>query len=87
MTNADILRIAMEQSAIDANCSPENFAELYLPTWSNALCEKRKHLDVLAVGAYDGGKFIVACGPISGPLAMPSKADSVRRGWSIPPLK
>ncbi len=36
----------------------ENFAELYLPEWSNALCEKRKELDVLGVGAYDGNKLI-----------------------------
>ncbi len=27
MTNQEILRIAMEQSAIDANCSPEDFAQ------------------------------------------------------------
>ena len=25
MTNAEILRIAMEQHAIDANCSPDDF--------------------------------------------------------------
>lgn len=31
----------------------EDFAALYLPQWENALCEKRKHLDVLGVGAYD----------------------------------
>ena len=31
---------------------------LYLPEWSNALCEKRKELDVLAVGAYDREKLI-----------------------------
>lgn len=36
----------------------EDFAGLYLPEWSNALCEKRKELDVLGVGAYDGGKLI-----------------------------
>lgn len=36
----------------------EDFAQLYLPEWSNALCEKRKHLDVLGVGAYDSGKLI-----------------------------
>ena len=35
-----------------------DFAELYLPEWSNALCEKRKELDVLGVGAYDGDKLI-----------------------------
>lgn len=32
----------------------EDFAPLYLPEWSNALCADRKHLDVLGVGAYDG---------------------------------
>lgn len=30
-----------------------DFAELYKPEWSNALCEARKELDVLGVGAYD----------------------------------
>ena len=35
-----------------------DFADLYKPEWSNALCEDRKHLDVLGVGAYDGGKLI-----------------------------
>ena len=39
-----------------------DFAELYLPEWSNALCEKRKELDVLGVGAYDGGKLIGLAG-------------------------
>ena len=40
----------------------EDFADLYLPEWSNALCESRKHLDVLGVGAYDGGKLIGLAG-------------------------
>lgn len=40
----------------------EDFRELYLPQWSNALCEKRKHLDVLGVGAYDNGKLIGLAG-------------------------
>ena len=40
----------------------EDFAPLYLPQWSNALCEKRKHLDVLGVGAYDQGKLIGLAG-------------------------
>ncbi len=35
-----------------------DFADLYRPEWSNALCEKRKELDVLGVGAYDGDKLI-----------------------------
>ncbi len=40
----------------------EDFAELYLPQWSNALCEKRKNLDVLGMGAYDHGKLIGLAG-------------------------
>lgn len=40
----------------------EDFSELYLTQWSNALCEKRKHLDVLGVGAYDGDKLIGLAG-------------------------
>jgi len=36
----------------------EDFSDLYLPQWSNALCEKRKELDVLGVGAYDGDKLV-----------------------------
>ena len=40
----------------------EDFVSLYLPQWSNALCEDRKHLDVLGVGAYDNGKLIGLAG-------------------------
>ncbi len=40
----------------------EDFADLYLPQWSNALCAKRKHLDVLGVGAYDGDRLIGLAG-------------------------
>lgn len=39
-----------------------DFADLYKPEWSNALCEKRKHLDVLGVGAYDHGQLIGLAG-------------------------
>lgn len=39
-----------------------DFADLYLPEWSNALCEKRKQLDVLGVGAYSGGKLFGLAG-------------------------
>lgn len=39
-----------------------DFAGLYLPEWSNALCEDRKELDVLGVGAYDRGKLIGLAG-------------------------
>ena len=40
----------------------DDFAELYLPQWSNALCERRKELDVLGVGAYDGDTLIGLAG-------------------------
>ena len=36
----------------------EDFADLYTNAWSNALCEKRRELDVLGVGAYDAGTLI-----------------------------
>lgn len=39
-----------------------DFTELYTDTWSNALCEKRKELDVLGIGAYDSGKLIGLAG-------------------------
>ncbi len=40
----------------------EDFTDLYLPEWSNALCKDRKHLDVLGVGAYDNGRLIGLAG-------------------------
>lgn len=40
----------------------KDFDSLYLPIWSNALCEARKELDVLGVGAYDNGKLIGLAG-------------------------
>ena len=49
-----------------------DFADLYKPEWSNALCEKRKDLDVLGVGAYDGGKLI-------GLAACSADCDSMRQ--------
>ena len=42
--------------------SPSDFADLYLPEWGNALCERRKEHDVLAVGAYDGDTLIGLAG-------------------------
>ena len=36
----------------------DDFKNLYLPEWSNALCSERKNLDVLGVGAYDQDKLI-----------------------------
>jgi GNAT superfamily N-acetyltransferase len=41
---------------------PSDFTPLYVPQWKNALSEKRKHLDRLAVGAYDGDKLIGLAG-------------------------
>lgn len=40
----------------------KDFVDLYDGTWSNALCEDRKELDVLGVGAYDQGKLIALAG-------------------------
>ena len=39
-----------------------DFADLYLPEWSNALCKDRKQLDVLGVGAYDNGRLVALAG-------------------------
>lgn len=41
---------------------PAEFQFLYTPEWSNALCEKRRQLDRLAVGAYAGGRLIGLAG-------------------------
>ena len=41
---------------------PKDFEKYYTSEWSNALCEKRKHLDRLAVGAFDNGKLIGLAG-------------------------
>ncbi|MBQ8510054.1 MAG: GNAT family N-acetyltransferase [Clostridia bacterium] len=38
--------------------TPPDFAELYLPEWSNALCADRKQLDVLGAAAMDGEKIV-----------------------------
>lgn len=42
--------------------SRADFAPLYLPCWSNALCSTRPQLDMLAVGAYDKGELIALAG-------------------------
>ncbi|MBQ9121614.1 MAG: GNAT family N-acetyltransferase [Clostridia bacterium] len=41
---------------------PKDFDRLYTKEWSNALCEARKQLDVLAVGAYDEDRLIGLAG-------------------------
>jgi GNAT superfamily N-acetyltransferase len=40
----------------------DGFAGLYLPEWSNALCEKRRRLDMLAIGAFEGERLIGLAG-------------------------
>ena len=40
----------------------KDFADLYKLQWSNALCEKRKHLDVLGIGAYHNSELIGLAG-------------------------
>lgn len=40
----------------------KDFAALYNEKWANALCEKRKHLDVLGIGAYDRGELVGLAG-------------------------
>lgn len=40
----------------------KDLKKLYTPEWENALCAGRKELDVLGVGAYDGGKLIGLAG-------------------------
>ncbi|MBE6627684.1 MAG: GNAT family N-acetyltransferase [Ruminococcaceae bacterium] len=42
--------------------TPPDFVDLYRSEWSNALCEARKELDVLGVGAYDGDRLIGLAG-------------------------
>ncbi len=41
---------------------PDGFQQYYSKEWENALCEKRRHLDKLAVGAFDDGKLIGLAG-------------------------
>ena len=40
----------------------EDFKDLYLPQWGNALCKDRKELDVLGVGAFDDGRLVGLAG-------------------------
>lgn len=59
----DINRIPEINPDYDLRVLEQNdFSELYLPEWSNALCADRKSLDVLGVGAYDGDKLIGLAG-------------------------
>lgn len=40
----------------------EDFRDLYLPQWSDALCKERQEQDVLAIGAYDTGTLVGLAG-------------------------
>lgn len=57
LPNVDLLRELSCQYPLRV-LEPADFADLYLPEWSNALCSDRKYLDVLGVGAYDGDKLV-----------------------------
>lgn len=55
----DITKLSKETCPYNMKIlTKEDFTSLYVPEWSNALCEKRKELDVLGVGAYDGKQLI-----------------------------
>lgn len=41
---------------------PGDFAGYYTDTWANALCQKRKQLDMLAAAAFDGDQMIGMAG-------------------------
>lgn len=50
----DTKRMSMHPCAYELKILHQSdFADLYKPQWGNALCEKRKELDILGVGAYD----------------------------------
>lgn len=51
----------LQELSCDFECKvlvQEDFADLYTSQWSNALCEARKELDVLGVGAYHNGNLV-----------------------------
>ena len=59
----DIPRLEALPCAVELRIlSPAELADCYRPEWSNALCEKRRHLDVLAVGAYDRDRLVGLAG-------------------------
>ncbi|MBR6768468.1 MAG: GNAT family N-acetyltransferase [Clostridia bacterium] len=65
LPDVDVLRARTVEDACPYELrllSQEDFADLYLPEWSNALCKERKHLDILGVGAYDNGKLVGLAG-------------------------
>ena len=56
---------ALKKLSCDCEISllgPQDFEGLYTDQWSNALCEKRKELDVLGLGAYENGRLVGLAG-------------------------
>ncbi|MCD8151257.1 MAG: GNAT family N-acetyltransferase [Clostridiales bacterium] len=61
LPDADLLR--ERPCAYDVKVlRPAQFEPYYTDQWKNALCEKRKHLDVLAVGAFDKDTLVGLAG-------------------------
>lgn len=65
LPNVDILLGNGLAGALQKQCpyeirmmEPKDFQGCYTEQWSNALCENRKELDVIAAGAYDGDQLI-----------------------------
>ncbi len=60
----DVSRLEERPCALETRLlTSEDFRDLYIPAWGNALCADRKELDILGVGAYDGGQLaaLAAC--------------------------
>ncbi|MDD7637855.1 MAG: GNAT family N-acetyltransferase [Clostridiales bacterium] len=59
----DLAGLKVQECAYELKIlTQEDFAGLYVEQWSNALCEQRKQLDVLGVGAYDADRLIGLAG-------------------------
>jgi len=59
----DISRLAPQPCNYELRTlTPADFQGLYLPAWNNALCQERKELDVLAIGAYADQQLIGLAG-------------------------
>ena len=61
LPDIDVLEALPCRLAIKA-LNPDEFSHLYLSQWSNALCEKRKHLDMLVSAAFDNDKIVGMAG-------------------------
>lgn len=61
LPDADLLR-PLECDYDIRILQPKDFADCYLPQWSNALTEKCRHLDMLAAGAFENGRLVGLAG-------------------------